>query len=196
MFGRSKSETETPATEAEVKPGGKGRPTPSRKDAQAASRARAMGATAPGDKKAARAARAESQSKMREAMRTGDERYLPAKDKGPSRRFIRDYIDARFSVVEILLPLLVVSIVLTYSGVSNLVLFANTLVMVSLLVGVLDMVLMRFRLRKQLTTRFPGDAGVLRGATWYAVTRAMQVRFLRLPKPQVKLGQPLPDTYR
>ena len=48
-------------------------------------------------------------------MRTGDERYLPARDKGPVKRFIRDYVDARLSIAEFLLPLLIVIMVLQYS---------------------------------------------------------------------------------
>ena len=72
------------------------------------------------DKKAAqkvlRERRAESNSKVRQGMRTGDERYLPARDKGPVKRFIRNYIDARLSVAEFLLPLLLVIMVMQYSG--------------------------------------------------------------------------------
>jgi hypothetical protein len=30
---------------------------------------------------------------------------------------------------------------------------------------------------------------------FYGILRSMQLRFLRLPKPQVKLGQRLPDRY-
>ena len=35
-------------------------------------------------------------AKQREALANGDERYLPARDKGPVRRFVRDYVDSRF----------------------------------------------------------------------------------------------------
>ncbi|MGZ4429819.1 MAG: DUF3043 domain-containing protein, partial [Nocardioidaceae bacterium] len=45
-----------------------------------------------------------------------------------------------------------------------------------------------------LKRRFAGQS--TRGATGYALLRAMQLRFLRLPKPQVKLGTKLPDQYR
>ena len=45
-------------------------------------------------------------------MRTGDERYLPARDKGPVRRFIRDYVDSRFSFIELLIPLMLVVLIL------------------------------------------------------------------------------------
>ena len=54
--------------------------------------------------------------------------------------------------------------------------------------------MLRFRLRRQLAPRFP-DAP-LKGTTYYAVTRAMQMKFMRLPKPQVKIGQELPEHYR
>ena len=67
------------------------------------------------DKKAAqkllRERRADSNAKMRQGMRTGDERYLPTRDKGPVKRFIRNYVDARISVAEFLLPLLLVIMV-------------------------------------------------------------------------------------
>ena len=36
----------------------------------------------------------------------------------------------------------------------------------------------------------------LKGTTFYALTRALQLRFMRIPKSRVKLGQQLPDTYR
>ena len=49
-------------------------------------------------------------------MKTGDERYLPARDQGPVRRFVRDFVDARFSFVELMMPLLVVTLILGYSG--------------------------------------------------------------------------------
>ena len=31
-------------------------------------------------------------------MMAGDERYLPARDKGPARAFTRDFVDSRFTV--------------------------------------------------------------------------------------------------
>ena len=49
-------------------------------------------------------------------MRNGEEKYLLARDKGPVRRFIRDFVDSRFSFIELIIPLLVVTMVLGYSG--------------------------------------------------------------------------------
>ena len=58
---------------------------------------------------------------MRQAMKTGDEKYLPARDRGPVRRFIRDFVDSRFSFIELMVPLLIVSMVLGYSGSTTMV---------------------------------------------------------------------------
>ena len=65
---------------------------------------------------AQRATKGESSRRVRQGMRTGEEKYLLARDKGPVRRFIRDFVDSRFSFIELLIPLLVVTMVLGYSG--------------------------------------------------------------------------------
>ena len=193
MFRRTKSET--PAEEATVKPGGKGRPTPSRREAEAAAKARAK--TPRTRKEVARAqreSRTESSRSVRAAMKAGDERYYLARDKGPVRRFIRDFVDSRFSFIELMVPLLVVTMVLGYSGNARLAQIGNTVLMGTILLVALDMVLLRFRLRKQLAIRFPDEP--TKGTTYYAITRGLQMKFMRLPKAKVKIGQELPEHYR
>ncbi len=66
--------------------------------------------------------------------------------------------------------------------------------MTTLVLVILDIVWLRFRVRRQVRERFPEES--LKGVTWYAVMRAVNMRFLRLPKPQVKIGQALPEHYR
>ena len=193
MFGRNKPSAQTSGQP--VKPHGKGRPTPTRRNAEAAARARAK---APRNRKEAaraqREARQQATQRMRTAMRTGDERYYPVRDRGPMRRFIRDLVDSRFSFVELLMPMLLVNIVVGFSGNLQLISISNSVLTAMLLVVVVDLVLTRFRVRRELARRFPGES--LKGATWYAVSRSMQMRFLRMPKPQVRIGQKLPDSYR
>ena len=193
MFRRTKQETAPP--ELTPKEGGKGRPTPTRKEAEAAAKARAKPPrTRRGQVAAQGAARGESSQRVRQGMRAGEEKYLLARDKGPVRRFIRDFVDARFSFIELIIPLLVVTMVMGYSGNATFESFGSALMFGSILLVVLDMVLLRFRLRRQLAVRFP-DAPT-KGTTYYAVTRAMQMKFMRLPKAQVKIGQELPEHYR
>jgi hypothetical protein len=196
LFRRSK--TDTPATTAEqtpAKPGGKGRPTPSRREAEAAAKARARTPRTRRELAAAqRSGRAESSQKVRAAMKSGDERYYPARDQGPVRRFIRDFVDSRFSFIELMVPLLIVTMVLGYSGNAELAAVGNTILMGTILLVIGDMLYLRFRLRRELTRRFPEEP--LKGTTYYAVTRALQMKFMRMPKAQVKIGQQLPEHYR
>lgn len=138
--------------------------------------------------------RANSGAKMREAMKTGDERFLPARDRGPVRRFIRDYVDVRISFIELLIPLMLVTLVMGWSGNPTIIAIGNTVLLGSVVMIVFEMFFLRFRLRRELTRRFPEQP--LKGTTYYAIMRAMQMRFMRLPKSQVKLGQALPESYR
>jgi hypothetical protein len=191
---RRKSE-ETAPLEQSTKVGGKGRPTPTRKEAQAAARARAkVPRTRKEMAQQQRLAKTESSKKVRAAMKSGDERYLLARDKGPVRRFIRDYVDSRFSFVELMIPILIVTMILGYSGSARLATIGNTLLFGMLLLVILDLFLLRRRIRKQLAVRFPDEP--VKGTTYYAVTRALQMKFMRMPKAQVKIGQELPEHYR
>lgn len=196
MFRRSKTETTPSTTTVNLdKPGGKGRPTPSRRDAQAAAKARAK---TPRTRKemalAQRSARSESSQRVRSAMKSGDEKFLPPRDRGPVRRFIRDFVDVRFSFIELMIPLLIVTLILGYSGSAYLANMGNLILMGTMLLVVLDMLFLRFRLRRELARRFPDEP--VKGTTYYAVMRALQMKFMRLPKAQVKIGQSLPDDYR
>jgi hypothetical protein len=188
LFRRSKPAEAETVVEQPVKQG-KGRPTPSRRDAEAAARARAKAAQGQGKSK--RSVRAERSRDIRQHIKDGDERYLPARDRGPVRRFVRDYVDHRLCMAEFSIPLLFSSLLASAAGHQNL---GGGIMNATLLVVVLDSVLLRFRMRREMQRRFPDES--YKGTTFYAFMRALQLRFLRLPKPQVKLGQPLPERYR
>jgi hypothetical protein len=187
LFRRTEKPADPAPSPAEGTPTGKGRPTPTRKEAEAAARERARAGM---DKKAAqkvlREKRAESNRRMREGMRTGEEKYLPARDQGPVRRAVRDWVDARVSVAEFLLPLLLLILVLQASGSKQLVQLSSQLWAVTILLLLVDTVWIRFRLQRVLRERFPDES--LKGTTFYALTRMLQLRFMRLPKPNVKVG--------
>ncbi len=188
MFRRSAKVEDADLTHSGPKgPGAKGRPTPTRKEAEAARRERAKAGI---DKKAAqklqRQRRMSETAKVREAMRSGDERYLPQRDKGPVKRFIRDYVDARISIAEFLLPLLVVIMVLQYSGNTALIAMSSTLWTVTILMVAIDTAWMLFRLKRRLRAKYPDES--LKGTTFYTIMRVVQLRWLRMPKPRVKIG--------
>ncbi|KIF70228.1 membrane protein [Streptomyces sp. AcH 505] len=166
----------------------KGRPTPKRAQAQSQRR---RASTAPTDRKTAtkqqREARRADMARQRQALANGDERYLPARDKGPVRKFVRDYVDSRYSAAEFFLPLAVVILVLSMVRIGSLQNIALLMWLVVIVVIVVDSIGLWFRLKKQLAIRFPDTPK--RGAVPYGLMRTLQVRRLRLPKPQVKRGE-------
>ena len=166
----------------------KGRPTPKRSEAQ--SQRRSVANTSMTRKDAAKRQREERRvqlEKQRQALAGGDERYLPARDKGPVRRFARDHVDSRLNVAEFFLPMAVFILVLSVVRVVALQSIALLLWLVVILAIVVDSVISAFRLRKRLAERFPDQNR--RGAVAYALMRSLQMRRLRLPKPQVKRGE-------
>ncbi|GDY66255.1 hypothetical protein SAV14893_056480 [Streptomyces avermitilis] len=125
--------------------------------------------------------------RQRQALASGDERYLPVRDKGPVRKFARDFIDSRFCVAEFFLPLAVLILVLSVLKVAQLQNIALLLWLVVIVLIVIDSIISAFRLKKQLDARFPDVPK--KGAIPYALMRSLQMRRLRLPKPQVKRGE-------
>lgn len=186
MFGRQKTQPETPARPE--RPGAKNRPTPKRNEA-VASRKRPL---VPTDRKAAaKAARDEARlerQRVRAAMMSGEEKYLPPRDKGPVKRYVRDFVDARWNAGEFFLVVAMVVVVLTLAPNPQLRLASTLVLWVTVLLCLLDGYLLSRQLRKRLRAKF-GDEGLQGGAVRYGVLRAFQIRRSRLPKPMVSRGQ-------
>ncbi|WP_431044828.1 DUF3043 domain-containing protein [Streptomyces sp. P1-3] len=166
----------------------KGRPTPKRSEAQ--SQRRSLAKTPSNRKDAARRqreARRADLARQREALAGGDERYLPLRDKGPVRRFARDFVDSRFVVAEFFLPLAVIILVLSMVQAGAMQSYVLLLWMLVILLIVINSFVLAFQLKRALRKRFPDEN--LRGAVPYALMRTLQMRRLRLPKPQVKRGE-------
>ncbi len=195
MFAFLKKKPEATSTSSSTKVSGKGHATPTRKEAQAAAKLRAQNAVNPSSSKAeVRAQRAAAGARMREAMRTGEEKYLPERDKGPVRRFVRDWIDARLTFIELLLPMLVIVMMLSLGKSREMQSLASTLYSALWILVIIDVTWLSIRLVGELKRRFPEHDR--KGWWFYAIMRALQLRPLRMPKPQVKLFTKLPDTYR
>jgi hypothetical protein len=191
VFGRSSKtlqEQQSDAVLREPREGAKNRPTPKRRDQEAA-RKRPIVVT---DRKAAREVertnRRQAQLKQREAMVTGDDANLPARDKGPVKRYVRDYVDARWNLGEFMLPVMLVVLALSFIRSPLVFAFVSMGVYALLLVAIVDGFLMWRRLKKRLLAKFGADQTV-RGLAMYAAMRSFQLRRSRMPRPQVNRGQ-------
>ncbi len=178
-------------------PKGKGRPTRSRKEAEAAN----LRPLVPNDRKIAkqreREARNEAYARQREALQTGDERYLPYRDKGRVRRYMRNWIDARWSLSEFLLPamlvFLAVMLVVSFTGASSPAL--NTILVgimftfyLLLFASVIESIFVWRSMKRRLRQIYPDDP-IPKGSWFYLYGRMLMARRWRSPKPQVVRGE-------
>jgi Protein of unknown function (DUF3043) len=179
------------------KPGGKGRATPTRREAEQRNRRPLIGA-APLPKGATRAERKadrakrqaavrEERTRSRAAMMSGDERFLPAKDKGPVRRFARDYVDSRRNVGEYFLPIALITLLVGVVNIPIARLISLVVLYVMVIVIAVDSFLLRRRVQAKADAKFHGKDTA--GVGTYAMMRALQFRRGRMPKPQVGRGQ-------
>jgi hypothetical protein len=174
----------------------KGRPTPRRKDAQPKRHTLAPVVTKL-EKKRLREETRIARAASREAYMRGEESALPARDRGPARRFIRDYIDARRSIGEYFLPIIFLVLLLTLiptsttagNGVPITQLLSIGVMYSVLIVSVIDGVILTRKIRKEITARFPDTP--VKGLGMYGWLRSTQMRRMRTPKPQVKAGAKL-----
>ncbi|QKG26440.1 DUF3043 domain-containing protein [Actinomadura verrucosospora] len=170
------------------KPGGKGRPTPKRSESE---KRRRQPITAPATRKEAYKKVRERQSTERERARAGmargEEKYLLKRDKGPVRRLARNYVDARRTVGSYLMYAMFAIVLLSLLPIPAaklLVLFAPPLLLV-VVFG--EGLLLSRGVKKLAAERHPDEDS--RGVGLYAAMRAMQIRRLRVPGPQVKIGE-------
>ncbi|MCU1446378.1 DUF3043 domain-containing protein [Cryobacterium sp.] len=180
------SPDETKARLANVSTG-KGQPTPSRRVQEAANKRPLV----PDDRKLAakqaRAKSAEARERARLGMAAGDDKYLPLRERGPQKRFARDYIDARFNVGEFMIPVMFLVILLTFFPDPNIQTYGILALWAFFLVAIVDCVILGFILTKKIEAKFGKDRA--EKVRWYAAMRALQLRVMRLPKPQVKRGE-------
>jgi len=186
----STADTSEPGEEVEQSrpPQGKGRPTPKRRDAQK-NRRRPI----PRDRKEAERLRRERLREQRrlarQALVTGDERHLPARDQGPGRRLARDLVDSRFSLGQYALVLILVLFVLNV-GVGNrhpgVALALQTALLVAAILVFGQAWMMAGAAQKRVQQQYGVEAA--RGIRSYALMRALSARRMRRPPPKVNRG--------
>ena len=142
-------------------------------------------------KEAKAAARADLQAQRERArvgMAAGEEKFLPMRDRGPQRRWVRDYVDSGWHLAEWLMPLMLVVVIVSLFPDQSIVYYAFVALWIFVIIAVADMIFLSVRVKKKAAEKF-GESRREKGLGWYAAMRALQMRFMRLPKPQVKRGQ-------
>jgi DUF3043 family protein len=169
-----------PASSAPVGPGGKkARPTPTRKEAEAARRQRV---NQPMTNRQARAAAA--RQARAERMKS-----MALRDQSPEKALMRDYIDARLNLGEFLLPSVVVILAITLLGsyFPNVAILTTLLMYLFILAVIVDGFLMWRGFKRVLAERVPNAP--TKGLMMYGMSRSTQIRRFRIPPPRVKRGE-------
>ena len=166
----------------------KGRPTPKRKDAESA---RKVSSLAPARSKEEKARQKSATRAARIAQRAaylrGDENALPARDRGPVKRFVRNYVDSRRSIGEYFLPVIGVVLLVSLIPIAAAAVIGVVLMYTVLFASVIDGFLLSRKIKREVTTRFP-DAST-KGLAMYGWLRSTQMRRMRAPKPGVSVGE-------
>lgn len=162
---------------------GKGRATPTRKEREAANLKPLVGNKSKEARAAARVQQRDSRLKARAAMMAGDEKYLLGRDQGPQRKIAREIIDGRYTLIEGLMPLMVMFLLVTSftpPSANNII----TLVMILALVVVsIEASLMHRMIGARIKEKMGASTKMQKGTWFYVFTRGMQPRPLRIPKP-------------
>lgn len=163
----------------------KGRPTPKRREARKVRRT-----LAPASTKEARKEQREATRKLRTAQREayyrGDENALPVRDRGPAKRLARDFVDARRSIAEYLMPLVFLVLILSIVRISAVQIAATVLLYIVMIAAIIDTSLLNRRVKREVASRYPNES--TKGLTSYIILRASQIRRLRIPRPRVERG--------
>jgi hypothetical protein len=162
----------------------KGKPTPKRKEAQAKLKVSSLSPTASKEaKKALKAQARVRRLEARAAYMRGEESALPVKDKGPARRFVRNYVDERKSVTEYFLVFIMFILFLTVIPSPAVQLGAIVLMYSAMIWVAIDGFLLSRRVKKLVAEKFPDQP--TKGLGLYGWMRSTQLRRLRAPAPQV-----------
>ena len=160
---------------------GKGRPTPTRKEAEELRKARLKA-----DKATLKARARAEREKARRGLLAGDERYFPIRDRGPVKAAVRDYVDSRFTAGELFIPAAFVILLASLIPVPQIQIgvFFGWLGMIVILL--MDSFSLVFRIKAMLRRTMATEDH--KGAAFYGVMRALQMRRLRVPPARVRIG--------
>lgn len=202
-FLRSGSKTSTegsdaaPATGPEtVRVGGKGRPTPKRRDAESKRR----GPAPPPPKtqrEASKLARANRPAKedrraaaaeRREGMARGDDKFLMPRDRGPVKAYVRDLVDSRPHLMGLFMPLAIIVVLSLLVPIREVQSYLSLFSLVALTTMIIEGIFLGAGVARKARAKFPNEKIGGLGTGWYAFTRATQLRRLRIPKPRVDRG--------
>jgi hypothetical protein len=129
-------------------------------------------------------------SESLEGMRRGDEKYLLARDRGPERALVRNIVDSRRTIGTWFFGGALLVLIGSSGSMPPLIQLVSNLLWALLALGVVvDAVLISRRIKKLVGERFPNSSQRPRSLYMYGFMRSITFRRMRMPKPQVDIGE-------
>ena len=118
----------------------------------------------------------------------GDEAHLPARDRGPVRKLVRDVVDARRNAGSFFLVVAALVLIGNFVPDEQVRSYTVSIWLVFFLLMIADSIVLGRRIKKKVLERFPNGDHKMKGLVWYGISRATMIRRWRFPKPEVRLG--------
>lgn len=129
----------------------------------------------------------------REAMMRGDDKALLPRDRGPVKAYVRDLVDSRRNLLGLFMPLAILVFLALLVPLPQVQSYITLLCTAMLLVMAIEGFVNGRKIAKLAREKFPKETIAGRSIGWYAFVRASQIRKLRVPKPRLKPGDPIPN---
>lgn len=136
--------------------------------------------------------RAEAKAR-RAAMMRGDDKALLPRDRGPVKAYVRDLVDSRRNLLGLFMPLAILVFLALVVPLPQVQSYITVLCTAMLLVMAIEGFVNGRKIARLVREKFPKETVSGRSTGWYAFVRASQIRRLRVPKPRLKPGDPIPN---
>ena len=164
----------------------KGRPTPKRSESQVKRGASLAPAKTREEKRAAKEANRMQRLAQRSAYMRGEESALPARDRGPVRKYVRNIVDSRISVGEFFLPFIFIVLLVSITRNQTIAILSILAMYLIMFVAIIDGWFLGRKIKREVAAKFPNES--TKGLALYGFLRSTQMRRMRAPKPQIKRG--------
>ncbi|MGH8876721.1 MAG: DUF3043 domain-containing protein [Stackebrandtia sp.] len=148
------------------------------------------------DKRTLAADRRAERQRIAEGQDRGDplyDKYHMPRDKGPERLLVRDIVDSRFSIGQYFFLIAIVIMLLSNPQLEMIYTISVFAWIAILLLFVVDSFLLCRKVNRLIRKRFPKTTQRKAGLCWYAISRSIMFKKMRMPKPRTGITTKTPE---
>ncbi|MBT8227687.1 MAG: DUF3043 domain-containing protein [Dactylosporangium sp.] len=126
----------------------------------------------------------------KQAMASGDARFMLKRDRGPTRALVRDIVDYRLTVGTWFFAGALIVLVGSNAMMPLEIRFASNILWILLATAtIIDSILLCRKIKTLVRERLPETEEKMGSLYFYGVMRGITFRRMRMPRPRIKLGE-------